>query len=197
MSAQSVDSAGSVRPRRRFSFATHWTTQELVTVGVFAAVIKASTLLVAYVGGGMNPVSLLAKNCLYAMLMIVLLHKVPKTGTLTLAAFITAFVSLLLMGQGVLYTPGVLVACLIAEAVVLLAGGYGKTRNIVLGVLVLELCAKAVSFGISWLMLRENPGMLFTVGLFVAIGSIGTFIGLVLGTTFMKELRHAGIISHS
>ena len=90
-----------------------------------------------------------------------------------------------------------LVVCLIAEAVVRLAGGQRKIRNIALGGLVLELCAKAVSFGISWLMLRENPGMLFTVGLFVAIGSIGTFIGLVLGTTFMKELRHAGIISHS
>lgn len=196
MSAQSVDSLGNARSRAKFSLATHWTTQELVTIGVFAAVIKASTILVAYMGGGMNPVSLMAKNCLYAMLMIVLLHKVPKVGTLTLAAFITAFVSLLLMGQGVLHTPGVLLACVIAEIAVMLAGGYGKTRNIILGVLVLEMCSKAVSFCISWLMFRENPGMLFTVALFVAIGCIGTFVGLVLGNTFMKELRHAGIISH-
>ena len=181
----------------RFSLSRHWSTQELVTIGVFAAVIKASTLLVAYLGGGMNPITLMAKNCIYTMLMIVLLHKVPRVGTLTLAAFVTAFVSLLFMGQGVLHTPGVLLASLFAELLVVVLGGYKKTTSIVIGVLVLEILSKIISLGISWLMMREQPGMLITVSLFITIGVIGTFVGLGLGVKFTKELRHAGIIPYS
>ena len=40
----------------------HWEARELVLVGVFAAAAKLSSLLIALAGGGMNPVSLVAKN---------------------------------------------------------------------------------------------------------------------------------------
>ena len=173
-----------------------WTTQELVTIGVFAAVIKASTLLVAYAGGGMNPVTLLAKNFLYATLMIALLHKVPRTWTMTLAVGMTSLVSLLLMGQGILHGPAMVAACLLGEGAIFLMGGYGKTRNIVVGVLVAELAGKVVALSISWLVMREQPGMLASVTMFVIIGAFGTLIGAVMGVRFIKELRHAGIISH-
>lgn len=187
----------AISPRKPFSLSSHWTTQELVTIGVFAAVIKVSTLLIAYMGGGMNPLTLMIKNGLFTMLMIVLLHKVPRLGTLTLVSFVNALVSLLFMGQGVLHTPGVLLACAVAEGAILLWGGYRKTIAIVAGVLTLEICSKIISMGLSWIMLREQPGMLLTVSVFVAIGSLGSIAGLGLGVTFMKELRHAGIISHS
>ncbi len=180
---------------KRFSLAGHWPTQELVTIGVFAAVIKASTLLVAFMGGGMNPVTLMAKNCLFAMLMIVLLHKAPRTGTLTLATLINILVSLVLMGQGMLSIPGSLVVCLLAEGVIAACGGYRKTTAIVLGVLFFEIGSKAFSLIVSYLSLREQPGMMLSVFAFVAIGSLGTFMGLFCGIRFTRELRHAGIIS--
>ncbi|MDY0391716.1 MAG: hypothetical protein RBQ88_12505 [Desulfobulbus oligotrophicus] len=175
---------------------THWTTRELVTIGVFATIIKASTIMLAYAGGGMNPVTLAAKNCLYATLMIVLLHKVPRTWTMTLAVGITSLISLLLMGQGILHGPATVVACLLGEGAISMLGGYGRTRNIVVGVMVAEIASKAAGLGLSWLVMREQPGMLIVATVFVAIGAIGTFLGSITGIRFMKELRHAGIIIH-
>ena len=40
----------------------HWQSRELVLIGVFAAAAKLSSLLIALAGGGMNPVSLIAKT---------------------------------------------------------------------------------------------------------------------------------------
>ncbi|MDR2489033.1 MAG: MptD family putative ECF transporter S component [Desulfovibrio sp.] len=174
----------------------YWSTRELVTIGVFATVIKASTIMVAYMGGGMNPVTLAAKNCLYVTLMIVLLHKVPRSWTMPLAVGITAMVSLLIMGSGVLYVPASIAACLLGEGAIRALGGYGRTRNVVLGVLVAEIASKAAGFGLSCLIMREQPGMLATSALFIGIGSTGTFLGAFTGVRFMEELRHAGIISH-
>ncbi len=187
--------AGATTPDAAPARKPYWSTRELVTIGVFATVIKASTIMVAYMGGGMNPVTLAAKNCLYATLMIVLLHKVPRAWTMTLAVSMTALVSLLLMGQGILHAPAAIVACLLGEGAIRALGGYGSTRNIVIGVLIAELAAKAAGLGISWLVMREQPGMLVTATVFVIIGATGTFLGSFTGVRFMKELRHAGIIS--
>lgn len=173
----------------------HWTTRELVTIGIFATVIKASAIMVAYMGGGMNPVTLAAKNCLYVTLMIVLLHKVPRPWTMTLAVAMTALVSLLLMGQGALHAPGAIVGAVIGEGLILALGGYGKTRNLVAGIITAELLAKAFSLGVSWLAMREQPAMLIPATIFVIIGAVGTILGAFVGVRFMKELRHAGIIS--
>lgn len=172
-----------------------WTSRELVTIGVFAAIIKASTILVAMLGGGMNPVSLLAKNCLYVTLMVVLMHKVPRTGTLALTAGLTALVSLLILGQGMLSAPAAILAALLGEGLILLLGGYSKGRNIVIGLIFAELATKAASLGISWLAMREQPGMVVVASIFVSIGALGSFIGGWTGLRFTKELRHAGLIS--
>lgn len=181
---------------RRFSLANHWPTQELVTIGVFAAVMKASSVLVALMGGGMNPLTLIAKNCLFAMFMIVLLHKVPRTGSLTLVVLINTLVSMLLMVHSVFSVVGFFLVCILAEGVIAVCGGYRKTTAIVIGVLFFELGSKAFSLFISYLAMREQPGLLLTVTAFVAIGAIGTFAGLLCGVRFTKELRHAGILSH-
>jgi len=177
------------------ALAAHWTVRELVVIGVVATVTKASTVMVAYIGGGMNPLALVAKNCLYVTLMIVLLHKVPKAWTMTLAVGIATLVSLLLMGQGVLLGPAALAASLIGEGAIFALGGYGRTRNIIAGVLTAELFSKALGLAMSWLAMREQPAMLSSVGTFISIGVIGTFLGAFTGARFMKELRHAGIIS--
>ncbi len=187
--------SAAVVKKAPFSLANHWPTQELVTIGIFAAVMKATSVLVALMGGGMNPLTLIAKNCLFTMLMIVLLHKVPRTGSLTLAILINTLVSLLLMGQGALSIAGTLLICLAAEGVIVACGGYRKTAAIVLGVLFFELSAKVFSLFLSYLSVREQPGMILIVAVFVAIGALGTFIGAVCGVRFTRELRHAGIIS--
>jgi energy-coupling factor transport system substrate-specific component len=174
----------------------HWTVRELVTIGVVATVIKASALMVAYMGGGMNPITLAFKNCLYVTLMIVLLHKVPKTWTMTLAVGITSLISLLLMGQGILHGPVTIAACLLGEAVIFTLGGYGRTRNLVAGILTAELFAKVLGLGLSWLIMREQPAMLIPATIFICIGITGTFFGCFVGVRFIKELRHAGVISY-
>ena len=56
----------------------YWKSQELVMIGVFAAAIKLSSLLIALAGGGMNPVTLMLKNLVFTTLLIVLLAKVKK-----------------------------------------------------------------------------------------------------------------------
>lgn len=173
-----------------------WSSRELVTIGVFAAIIKASTILVALLGGGMNPITLLAKNALYITLMIVLMHKVRRSGTLLLTTTLTALVSLLILGQGMISAPAAISVAFIGEGIIMALGGYKKSRNIVIGLILTELMTKAVGLGISWLAMREQPGMLVVASIFVAIGSVGCFIGAWAGIRFMKELRHAGLIVH-
>ena len=53
--------------------APYWNVRELVVIGIFAAVIKVSSILVALVGGGMNPLTLIMKNLLFTTLLVVLL----------------------------------------------------------------------------------------------------------------------------
>jgi energy-coupling factor transport system substrate-specific component len=111
-----------------------------------------------------------------------------------LAVCATALVSLLFLGQGVMLVPASLLACLAGEGVIALMGGYGRTRNLVAGLLTAELCAKALGLGLSWLSMREQPAMLIPAAVFILIGSVGTFLGCFTGVRFMKELRHAGIV---
>lgn len=60
-----------------------------LSLGVFAAAAKVSTLLVALAGGGMNPVSLLLKNLIYTTLLVVMLYRVRKAGTLLLFSLVS------------------------------------------------------------------------------------------------------------
>ncbi len=172
----------------------HWQVSELIVIGIFAAVIKIVSLVVAFAGGGMNPLTLLLKNAIYTILLIVLLHKVRKFGALTLFTAISALVSLLLMGSGVTLLPAMLVACLISETLIVLTGGYGSMFSLLLGVATYDLLTKGLSLGMSWVVMREQPQLMITVSIMIAIGYVGSILGLGGGVIFVKELRHAGIV---
>lgn len=104
----------------------YWSARELVVLGVFAAAAKLSTLLVALVGGGMNPVSLLAKNLIFTTLLVVMLYKVRKPGTLALFVLVNMLISMLLLGAGVTLLPAMLLAAGCAEAAMACSGGMRK-----------------------------------------------------------------------
>ena len=172
----------------------HWQVHDLIVIGIFAAVIKISSLSVALVGGGMNPLTLLAKNAIFTSLLVVLLHKVPRFGTLTLFIGVSAIISLLLMGSGAILLPASLAAGLLSEAAIVLAGGYRRSLGIFVGVALYDLTSKGLSLGLSWLTMREQPGLLITISIMVAMGYVGALMGLGGGHLFVKELRHAGIV---
>lgn len=173
---------------------TYWEIRELVAIGVFASVAKVSSILVTLLGGGMNPLSLILKNLLFTTLVIVLLYKVKKFGTLTLFLLINVIVSMLLMGADLFLIPPMIVAGLLAESLIKLLGGYKKDLNIIIGVGVYDILYKSISIGVSWLYMREQPQMMIMITAVVAIGYIGAFLGLFSGAMFVKELRHACII---
>lgn len=172
----------------------HWLVGELILMGIFAAVVKISSLFIAFAGGGMNPLTLMLKNAVYTILLVVLLHKVRKFGALTLFTAVSALVSLLLMGSGIALLPAMLAACLLAEGVIMLTGGYGNLFSLLLGVGMYDLLSKAMALGMSWVMMREQPQLIITAAVMIAIGWIGSLLGLGGGVMFVKELRHAGII---
>ena len=105
----------------------YWKSQELVMIGVFAAAIKLSSLLIALAGGGMNPVTLMLKNLVFTTLLIVLLAKVKKSGTLLLFTAVSMIVSVLLMGGSITLLPAALVGAIAAEIAILLTGGFKHT----------------------------------------------------------------------
>ena len=74
-------------------------------------------------------------------------------------------------------------------------GGYGKTRNLLAGVLFLEVASKVVSMAVAWFYYREQPGLLLVPLVFVSIGALGSFVGLAGGIKLVKELRHASLLS--
>ena len=101
----------------------YWSARELVVLGVFSAAAKLSTLLVALVGGGMNPVSLLAKNLIFTTLLVVMLYKVRKPGTLALFVLVNMLISMLLLGGSVTLLPAMLLAAGLCR------GGEGLLRR--------------------------------------------------------------------
>lgn len=174
--------------------ARYWAVRELVTVGVFAALTKVSSLLVALMGGGMNPLTLVLKNLVFTVLALVLLFKLRKPGTLLLFTLVNVLVSMLLMGGGFFLLPSMLAAGLAAEGIILLLGGYRNEMALVAGIACYDILFKAGSFGVSWLFVREQPELLWFTGVVVAIGYVGALAGLPVGLRFLRELRHAGIV---
>ena len=172
----------------------YWSARELVVLGVFSAAAKLSTLLVALVGGGMNPVSLLAKNLIFTTLLVVMLYKVPKPGTLALFVLVNMLISMLLLGGSVTLLPAMLLAAGCAEAAMVCSGGMRKPWAPVLGVAVYDLTSKVFSLGISWLFMRESPALLYVIVPIVVIGYVGSLCGLFSGVRAVRELRHAGIV---
>ena len=172
----------------------YWKSQELVMIGVFAAAIKLSSLLIALAGGGMNPVTLMLKNLVFTTLLIVLLAKVRKSGTLLLFTAVSMIVSVLLMGGSITLLPAALVGALAAELAVWLTGGFKHTWSTYVGVAVYDLATKLFSVAVSYLMMRETPALVLSVLPIIFIGYTGCLLGLFTGYRALKELCHAGIV---
>lgn len=170
--------------------------QDLVVIGVFAAASKVATLLVALAGGGMNPISLMGKNLIFTMLLVVMLCRVNKPGTLLLFTFINILVSMLLLGASVTLLPPMLIAAFLAECAMYPYRNANTLFGKLLGAALFDLISKTLSLGVSYLMMRENPSLMIMVVPFIAIGYLGSLGGLFTGTKAVKELRHAGIIRY-
>lgn len=179
---------GPPAPRR------YWEARELVVLGVFAAAAKVSTLAVALAGGGLNPVSLMAKNLIFTTLLVVMLCKVSKPGTLTLFILVNVLISTLLLGASATLLPSMFVGALLGEAAMFAAGGAGRSRAPVLGAAVYDFASKVLSVGVSWLYMRENPALVAMLIPIVGLGWLGSLGGLYTGVRAVRELRHAGIV---
>lgn len=172
----------------------HFSSRDLVVIGVFAAATKVITLIVALAGGGPNPITIMLKNLIFTTLLVVLLYKVRKVGTLTLFTIVTALVSLVLLGGGVTSIPMLCIASLLTELLVLCFGGFKKVYAVLLAVFFYDLITRVGSILLSYLFMREMPAMMAMVLVIVAIGYLGALLGLVTGQFSARELRHAGII---
>ena len=172
----------------------HWAARELVLIGVFAAATKLSSLLIALAGGGMNPVSLIAKNLVFSTLLIVLLTKVPKTWTLFLFTLVSLIVSVCLMGGSVVLMPAALFAALLAELAVFLLGGFKQKWGVIFAVAVYDFSSKAVSLFVSFLFMRESPALIAIVIPIVLLGYLGSLCGLWFGFKTVGELKNAGFL---
>lgn len=175
-------------------FGDRWGARDLVEIGVFAATAKLSTVLIAMVGGGMNPVSLLLKNVVFTTLLVIMLYKVRQPGTLSLFVIVSALVNFLLLGGNVTLIPPMLVAALVSEAVMKFVKSLGWKGAVFWGVGCFDFLSKGLSLAVSYLMMRESPALMAVVLPIVLIGYAGSLIGLYTGYRSMKELRHAGIV---
>lgn len=172
----------------------HWSIQELVTIGVFAAAAKVITMVVALAGGGMNPVTLLIKNLIFTTFFIVMLYKVRKSGTIMLFTFVSLIVSLLLMGAEASTSLGMFMASFIGEFFILLFGGMKNKYAPIIGVAAFDLSYRVLSMFIAYMVMRETPEIVYAVMPIIAIGYLGAVIGLYTGIKAVKELRYAGIV---
>ena len=175
-------------------FGDRWGARDLVVIGVFAATAKLSTVLIAMVGGGMNPVSLLLKNVVFTTLLVIMLYKVRQPGTLSLFVIVSALVNFLLLGGNVTLIPPMLVAALVSEAVMKFVKSLGWKGAVFWGVGCFDFLSKGLSLAVSYIMMRESPALMAVVLPIVLIGYAGSLIGLYTGYRSMKELRHAGIV---
>lgn len=172
----------------------YWEVRELAVIGIFSALTKVTSLMVALIGGGMNPLTLILKNLIFTALLVVLLFKVRKFGTLMLFIIVNTIFAMLMMGGGFFLLLPMLLAGICAEGLIFLLGGYEKASNLMLGAALYDFLFKAGSLGISWLFVREQPQVLLAAAIMVAIGYLGALGGLFMGAKFVKELRHAAIV---
>lgn len=188
--------AGSERTEGARGGGFYWDTESLIVVGLFTALGKAASLLVALLGGGMNPVTLLLKNGIATALLVVMLARVRRFGTLALYTLVAQVISFLMTGGIMVGTlPFYLLGALAADALIACCGGYRRIGAVLLGVAVYDALGRMLSIALSFLMARENVGMVGVGAAIVTFGYLGCLlIGLPCGAKFVKELRHAGII---
>jgi len=172
----------------------YWETRDLVVIGSFTAMIKIVSFLISITGGGMNPLSMIAKNLVQTTLLIILIFSVKKFGTLTLYVLISGVISMITMGRGMMTLPGLLVGGFLADLIIRIFGGFKSNFAVLAGVAVFDLLSRFVSLSIGFLMVRENKAMLLFAAIAVTLGYLGCLIGLFVGKSFAKELRHAGVI---
>ncbi|MDR0882196.1 MAG: MptD family putative ECF transporter S component [Candidatus Adiutrix sp.] len=172
-------------------------TRDLVTIGLFAGAAKAATLVVALMGGGMNPVTMVLKSALFSALWVVLLVKVPKTGTLTLANTVGALLAFFLMGQTMITLPSLMAATLLVEVGIRSLGGYqGRPWLAALAVGLSELASRVIHIAYTYLWIREQPALLAMVAVISLLSYFGICLGLFGGLRMVRELRHAGLIQN-
>ena len=171
--------AAAVGRKQRFS--DRWSAKDLVVIGIFAAAAKISTVLIAMVGGGMNPVSLLLKNMVFTTLLVVMLFKVKQSGTLTLFVIVSTLVNFLLLGGNITLIVPMLFAALLSELLMASVRKAGLPGSVYWGVGCFDLICKFGSLGISYLMMRESPALMAVVIPIVIIGYVGSLIGLWTG----------------
>lgn len=172
----------------------YWESRELVLIGVFAAAAKLSSLLIALAGGGMNPVSLVAKNLVFTTLLIVLLTKLPKAGTLLLFTAVSMIVSVCLMGGSLTLLPAALLGALVGELFVKLTGGAATAWAPWVAAGMFDVTGKGASLIVSYLFLRESPQLMSVIIPIVLLGYAGSLAGLWFGWKTVGELRHAGFV---
>ncbi len=172
----------------------YWKPSELIVIGIFTGLIKVASLLIALAGGGMNPVTLVLKNTVATSLLIILVHKVPRFGVLSLYALINSLVSLLMMGGNPMGLFGVLLGGVVCDLFLRLVDGYKTPLWILVGVAGFDFISRLVSLGYSFLLYREEPSLFIMGTIVVSLGYLGCLMGLGAGSVFVKELKHAGII---
>ncbi len=142
----------------------------------------------------MNPVTLVLKNIVATSLLVVLLYKVRKFGVLTLFVMVSSAVSLLLMGGNMITVPGLLIAGLICDCLIVITGGYKRAWSLIAGIGLFDFLSRAITLGYSYMTFREEPKLFIMGVVVVIIGYLGCVLGLGSGVFFVKELKHAGII---
>ncbi len=172
----------------------HWQARELVLVGVFATTSKLTAILIALASGGMNPLGLIAKNLVFTLLLVILLYKVRKPGTLMLFATVSALMTLMMLGTNVMLLPPMLFAALIAEIIAFGFKGWNRSWGIIVIMAIFDLVYKAATLFVSYLMVRETPAVFSVLMPFIVLAYFGSLLGLGAGVGCVKELRHAGII---
>ncbi len=191
MKAAARESAG-VSALKKF----YWTTEHLVLVGIFSALIRLSSLAIGLVGGGPNPVSLFVRNGLTTALLIVLVCRVRKFGVLCLYCFVNIVISFFMSGSVLIFlAPANIIAALASDLVIAAAGGYKNTLSVLAGVALYDLLSRGIALGFSFLVMRENLQLVAAGAMMIVLGYLGSLIvGLPAGYKFVKELRHAGLI---
>ncbi len=172
----------------------NWSVQDLAILGVFSAATKISSIMITLVGGGPNPLGFIIKNMIFTTMLIIMLSRVRKIGTLTLFACVNLIVSMLLMGTSITTVLSTLTAAFIAEFVVVCLGGIQRSYGVILAVFLYDLSSKIASLAVSYLAVRETPALMIPAIILMTIGYIGCIIGLFTGAKSVKELEQAGFI---
>lgn len=174
----------------------YWTTEHLVLVGIFSALIRLSSLAIGLVGGGPNPISLFIRNGLSTALLIVLVCRVRKFGVLSLYCLVNVVISFFMAGSMLVFlAPVNLVAAIISDLIIARCGGYKNLLSVLAGVAIYDFLSRAISLVFCFLVMREDVKMVVAASMIILFGYFGSlFAGLPAGYKFVKELRHAGLI---